>query len=130
VYREKGGKDKQVHGYFGELFIILNNALDGFMRKLPGPTEKSITKDIRGWLKLKGICHWKVMQGLGCTPGVPDIICIVNGVFIGIEVKTPKGKLSVHQEQFKKNIEEARGIYLVARDLMDVVNFFEGEGNE
>jgi hypothetical protein len=34
------------------------------------------------------------------TPGAPDIIGCVEGKFIGLEVKTPHGKLSDEQEPF------------------------------
>ena len=85
------------------------------------PTEKQITADIRGYLQFKGIVHWKVMQGLGCTPGVPDIVGILpGGRFLGIEVKTAKGKLSDKQAYFKEMIEKNGGLYILARSIEDV----------
>ena len=91
------------------------------------PLESDITKSIREWLKLRGIFHWKVFQSLGATPGIPDIICVVNGLFVGIEVKTENGKLSEKQEEFKNNVTREGGVYLVARCTQDVIDFFEGE---
>ena len=73
------------------------------MIKKPKVLERDITRGIREYLRFKNIFHWKVFQTLGATPGVPDIIGIYDGGrFLGIEVKTPKGKLSEHQEIFKE----------------------------
>jgi Holliday junction resolvase len=85
------------------------------------PTEKEITKDIRSFLKLRGICHYKQWQGLGSEKGIPDIICIINGIYTAIEVKAPKGKLSEHQIKWQNRIEEAGGKYIVARSVLDVI---------
>ena len=52
--------------------------------------------------------------------GVPDIIVIKDGRFIGIEVKTDKGRLSEHQLDFKWRCERHGGTYLVARSIDDV----------
>jgi Holliday junction resolvase len=89
------------------------------------PTESEITRGIRQYLKLKGIFHWKVWQGLGSTPGVPDIVGICRGRFVGIEVKTAKGKLSEHQEQFRDAIVREGGLYILARSTDDVATVFE-----
>ena len=87
----------------------------------PG-SEAAITREIREFLKWRGIFHWKVMQGLGSTPGVPDIICIINGQFVGIEVKTARGKLSDKQADFGNAIRMSGGKYIVARSVADVID--------
>lgn len=90
--------------------------------KAPMMKEKDITIQIRNVLKLYGIFHWKVFQSLGSTPGVPDILGILpGGRMLAIEVKTEKGKLSPHQEQFIKNINDNGGLAFVARSFSDVV---------
>lgn len=91
--------------------------------KQPHISEKEITHSIRNLLKTFGIMHWKNWQGLGSTPGVPDILAIQpdTGRFIGIEVKTSKGILSPHQERFIANIKESGGIAFVARSVDDVI---------
>lgn len=53
-------------------------------------------------------------------PGQSDIIAVINGQFIGIEVKTPKGVLSADQILFKKRLENAGGKYIVARSVADI----------
>lgn len=52
--------------------------------------------------------------------GVPDIILVRYGVFIGLEVKRPGGKLSVSQEAFKQELERAGGQYYVVTSIDDV----------
>lgn len=48
--------------------------------------------------------------------GIPDIIAIVNGEFIGIEVKSATGQPTELQKICGKQIEEAGGTWLVVRD--------------
>ncbi len=56
-------------------------------------------------------------------PGCSDIIAIVRGTFVGIEVKRPKlGKQSELQKSFQKNVEDAGGIYILATSWEDVNN--------
>ena len=84
--------------------------------------EKDITHQIRSVLKTFGIFHWKVWQGMGSAPGVPDIVGILkDGRFLGIEVKTQNGRLSPHQERFIQNINDAGGLAFVARSVDDVI---------
>ena len=52
--------------------------------------------------------------------GVPDIICIINGQFVGIEIKAGKDRISPHQALFKKRCERNGGKYLVVRQPEDV----------
>ena len=90
-------------------------------------TEKEITASIRTLLKAFGIFHWKVWQGLGSQKGVSDIIGIHKSRFFAIEVKTAKGKLNNHQQDFLQAVKKNGGIGLVARSAHDV---FEGLGLE
>jgi len=88
-----------------------------------GLKETDITKQIRNVLKTFGVFHWKVLQGMGSTPGVPDIVGILpDGKFLAIEVKTAKGRLSPHQERFIQNINDAGGLAFVARSPEDVID--------
>lgn len=84
-------------------------------------SEKIVTQQIRHTLKLFGIFHWKVWQGLGSVPGVPDILGIYNGRMLGIEIKAPNGRLSDHQAKFIKDINDRGGIAFVARSVDDVL---------
>ena len=88
-------------------------------------SEKEITKEIREYLKLHNIFHWKQWQGLGSAPGVPDIIGIYKTRFLAIEVKTKRGMLSERQAIFLNNINAEGGIGFVARSVEDVVSHLD-----
>ena len=90
--------------------------------KIPAQSEAEITRAIRHVLKTLGVWHYKVHQGLGSTPGIPDIIGIWNGHLLAIEVKTAKGKLSPKQEVKLKEINQNGGLAFVARGIDDVIN--------
>jgi len=52
--------------------------------------------------------------------GTPDIIVINGPFFIGLEVKTSKGRLSANQKEFKKKCDEQGAEYYVVRSIDDV----------
>lgn len=52
--------------------------------------------------------------------GLPDIIIIHDGFFIGLEVKTGKGKQSDTQKEFEKKCKEAGAEYYVVRSIEDL----------
>lgn len=55
--------------------------------------------------------------------GIPDIVCVKDGRYVGIEVKTDKGALSEHQHEFGRSLMLAGGDYLIARSVDDVIKF-------
>jgi predicted acyltransferase len=83
-----------------------------------------------------GIFHWKqntmpvwdnklnsgygAYRSHGGMKGVPDIICIIKGQFVGIEIKAGKDRISADQLLFKKRCERNGGLYLVVNDPKDV----------
>jgi hypothetical protein len=56
-------------------------------------------------------------------PLSPDIICCIDGAFVGLEVKRPKGDLSDPKKELQQNIEKAGGRYYVVRSIDDVQEF-------
>ena len=54
--------------------------------------------------------------------GVPDIIGIINGRFFGIEVKIGKDRQSAHQKEIEKEINDAGGVYFIAKSYDDYLN--------
>lgn len=62
-----------------------------------------------------------MLQGLGAAKGIPDRIAVKNGIFYGIEVKTPKGRMSEFQQSFRDRLTAAGGVYIEARSLEDVM---------
>lgn len=84
------------------------------------PTEAEITKDIRGYLDIRGIPHFKKLQGLGCPKGISDIIGCYKGRFLGIEVKILGRELTFEQDMFIRRFKNAGGICFVAYSVEDV----------
>jgi hypothetical protein len=98
-----------------------------FNKSKAGQKEKDIQKAILAILKEVGVRHWRVSLGnkiarnkLGEAvaienelAGFPDIMCIIDGILIGIEVKKYGGKLSEKQLKKLSDIQESGGIYIV-----------------
>lgn len=53
--------------------------------------------------------------------GIPDIIVIVNGKFVGLEVKRPKTYQSEAQKEFEYECKKNGGEYYVVRSIDDVM---------
>ena len=84
--------------------------------------EKNIETDIKKWLSKQGYYFFKVHGSSFMLPGIPDIVCCINGFFVGIEVKN-KGKLYNQSEQQKIHeqlIIKNKGVYILADSLKTV----------
>lgn len=56
------------------------------------------------------------------TPrGLPDIVVILDGEFLGLEVKRPKTYQSPEQKAFQAHVEAHKGKYAVVRSIDDVI---------
>ncbi len=53
-------------------------------------------------------------------PGCPDIVCCHKGQFIGLEVKTEKGRQSQSQIKTEAQIKCSGGQYYIVRSIADV----------
>lgn len=53
------------------------------------------------------------------TVGMPDILCVIKGHLIGLEVKTDKGKQEPDQIEWQAKLERAGGTYAVVRSWED-----------
>lgn len=95
--------------------------------------ESDVQRQILDYLALKGVFHYRNNSGgfkdktghfyrFGAL-GSSDIVCVVAGQYVGIEVKGPKGKQSEYQKEFQKALEAAGGKYILARSLDDVTAF-------
>ena len=94
--------------------------------KQPKITERDITRQIRGYLKTKGIFHWKVWQGLGSAPGISDIIGLYKGIPLFLEIKTEKGRLSDKQTEFLRKVNDNGGLGVVLRSIDDATKLYDG----
>lgn len=92
--------------------------------------ESEVQRQILDYLALERIFHYRNNSGAFVdsdkhfyrfgTLGSPGIICVIDGQFVGIEVKAPKGKQSDHQKEFQRRLEEVGGRYFIAHSLEDV----------
>ena len=81
-----------------------------------------LTKQIRDYLNLMGIFHWKQWQGPMSRPlGVSDLIGCYKGRFFAIEIKLPGKDLTSDQFCFLENLRTAGGIGFKATCLEDVI---------
>jgi len=96
--------------------------------------EKELQKLIIEWLRWKKYFFFRNNTGAFApraggfyrfgAVGSPDIICVVDGRFVGIECKMVGKSQSVYQKNFQENLEAAGGIYILAYNLEDVMNKF------
>ncbi len=84
--------------------------------------ESDIQRQIKEYLQWKGWFVFKIHQSLGSHKGIADLYAIKRGQGIWIEVKTPKGRLSEHQENFRHNLELHGGRYILARGIEDLAD--------
>ena len=98
--------------------------------------EKPIENQILNLLKLLGVYCWK-NQSVGIYDkakgvyrksnnkhhinGVADIIGVISGRFLAIEVKSKTGTLSQDQKLFIMKVNEEGGVAFVARSPADVL---------
>lgn len=106
----------------------------------PEIRERDILRQILDWLKLHRIFHYRQNTGMmlresrGKTravrfgaKGAPDIVCVANGRYIGLEVKRPGENLSEDQIAFCHALVHAGGWYLWVTKLDTVIHFFDEE---
>lgn len=99
-------------------------------------TETEIQRAICDYLKIKGHFFTRVNNVPIYDPrakrrralpkytikGFPDILVLLDGVAIGIEVKSETGKISSDQKEFKERWLSAGGSYFIARSVKDVMD--------
>lgn len=77
--------------------------------------EKNFENKVKQYLKSKGIWHVKYFANNFTPIGIPDILSVVNGRFVAIEIKAEKGKTSVLQDYNINEIKRCGGIAIVLR---------------
>ncbi len=105
--------------------------------------ESQIQKEILNWLTFQPkdqMFSWRQYTGpivrgnpnKGQTfftpnpcPGLPDIVVIIKGRFVGLEIKQPKGRQSKEQQTFEKAIKKAGGFYFLIRSLDEAIKAIE-----
>lgn len=73
---------------------------------------------VRGWF------YMPVSNGMG-VHGIPDFMCCMDGMLLGIEAKAPKGTPTANQLQRHKEIRAAGGEVLIISDVNDLKEYFD-----
>lgn len=93
---------------------------------MSGKEEQKVQKKITDYLDSLGAYYLKVHGSAYQPAGTPDLLCCVNGMFVGIEVKKPKGGIVSELQKFKiKEIQNSGGIAFVANSLEVVKREFK-----
>lgn len=72
--------------------------------------EKNFENKVKKFLKEQGAWFIKYWGGAAYTKsGIPDLLVCVNGYFLGVELKSVKGKASELQLHTLKEIDNAGG---------------------
>lgn len=87
---------------------------------IPIDSRKQVS-DITGRTRTIGSLTWR--KG-GSTIGSADISATINGRSVKIEVKIGKDRQSAAQRQYQAAIEQAGGLYYVARNFTDFVAWY------
>lgn len=90
--------------------------------KTGGQPEAALKRTITKYLQWKGWRVKRIQQSALSEPGLPDLFCFKDGRVVFVEVKTPKGRLSPHQEAFRRECVEECVPYIVARGIEDVLD--------
>ena len=61
----------------------------------------------------------------GTKKGIPDVIGIIKGRFIGIEIKIGRDKQSDDQKLREQEINSAEGLYYIAKDFDTFKKWFD-----
>ena len=98
-------------------------------------TEKPLQKMILQYLELNRIFHYRNNSGAFKTAdghfyrfganGSPDIIAVINGLYVGIECKDKYAKQSPSQKGFQTRLEAAGGKYACVREFGEAQAFIE-----
>ena len=78
-----------------------------------GPEKKFETR-VKAWLdSLKNVWHFKVHGTAATGAGIPDIIACVNGVFVALEIKSDKGRVSEIQKATLRRMDRAGALKFI-----------------
>ena len=75
--------------------------------------EKRFENKVKNYLSSIDAYYFKVWGGGFQQAGIPDVIACKNGIFIGIELKSSKGKPTELQKHNIKEINKSGGVGLI-----------------
>jgi hypothetical protein len=100
-------------------------------------SEKALQRTVCDYLRLTRLLWWRSSAGIrgrkgtasyAYPPGYPDITIVLDGLFVGVELKSAKGRLRPTQEAFRVRLVAAGGLYWVVRDLDELRTLLRKEG--
>lgn len=77
--------------------------------------EKQFENQIKKYLTSNGIWHVKFWGNSFTKAGIPDILSVVNGHFLAIEVKSETGKPSALQLHHIEKIKQSGGHAVIVK---------------
>jgi len=86
--------------------------------------EGKIQEKIIKYLKEKKYFHFRY-NAVSSAFGLPDIIVIKDGIFVGLEVKTETGRATELQMRMQEAIRIAGGVYEFVTSVKDVEEILE-----
>jgi hypothetical protein len=84
-----------------------------------GP-ENKLRGQVYRYLRKEGYFYFPIVGGPRQVRGIPDIIVVIDGKFIGIELKAGKNKQSEWQVRFEEKIKKAGGYYYVIHSISEL----------
>lgn len=88
--------------------------------------ERDVLRGVIRWLRGRGIWYWRVVDM--CHSGMPDVVCVVGGRFVGVECKGSRGEVSGVQREVFEGIRGAGGVVLVVRSVKELEEGMRREG--
>lgn len=116
------------HKYPGNTFVT--------GRKFKDDSANALTECCVWWIRLHGGSADRInntgvydpflkrFRKSGTRKGIADIIGLINGRYIAVEVKFGKDRQSEEQKKVQAEIEEAGGVYIIARTFTQFVEEF------
>ena len=89
--------------------------------------ESDIKQQVKDYLAIKGIFNFPLLQGLGSAKGLPDRVMHYKEKVHYLEIKKPKGKLSLGQQDFGEQCAYDDIDYVIIRSLDDLIDYLEGK---
>lgn len=116
---------------------LASNAVDVVKKKIVlQQSTNELTQSVIKYMTVRGFKVWRqnnggvydptkrVFRKNSSTPGISDVIGFrkKDALFVALEIKTGKDKLSDEQIQFLKDVNDAGGIGIEVRCIDDIIN--------
>lgn len=88
--------------------------------------ETAVKRAVRAHLRSQGYFVYPNTAGMGSHPGISDLCAVRAGAVLWVEAKSSSGRLSPAQEQFRTDIENHGGAYVVVRSVDDLAELTGG----